>query len=249
MDIRFLRSLCRRLTPASLRVGNKEARRRTFLVGATRQAGELRLALGPVPSCPPGPGRAIVDFSDAGREFWVGGTLTATADGGAEMTVESGPVERPPRSVRLSPAADVAFAICIVEVEGGGRQCYPILDIGVRGLRLETGAPLSIGTVLADLIVIFRREVLRRGEGVITSCSPVRYPDGRLVYECGGRRRRGRSTNGSRSTISVACAPSSGRFATSNTRSLSRGRPASSRGGCCRNKGLSAAGSPSCAAG
>jgi hypothetical protein len=136
-----------------------------------------------------GPARAILDFSDGGRDFWIGGTATATADGGAELTVESGPVERPPRSVRLSPAADVAFAVCVVEVEGGGRQCYPVLDIGVRGMRVETSVPLPVGTVLADLIVIFRREVLRRGEGVITSCAPARYPDGRVIYECGVRHR------------------------------------------------------------
>ena len=149
------------------------------------------MALGPVPHCPPGPARATLDFTDAGRELWVAGMITATADGGAELTVESEPVSRPSRSTRLTAAADVAFAICIVELEGGGRQCYPIMDIGARGLRIETGTPLSVGTVLADLIVIFRREVLRTGEGVITSCSPARYPDGRLIYECGVRLRAG----------------------------------------------------------
>ena len=189
MDVRFLRSLSRRVTPASLRVGSKEARRRTFVVGAAREAGNVQLSLGPVPNCPAGPTRAIVDFSDAGRQLWVGGILRATPDGGARMVVESGPAERPPRSVRLSPAADVAFAMCVVDVQGGGRQCYPILDMGVRGMRVETSAPLSIGTVLTDLIVILRRQVLRRGEGVIISCSPARYPDGRVVYECGVRHR------------------------------------------------------------
>jgi hypothetical protein len=145
------------------------------------------LALGPVPSCPPGPTRAVVDFSDGGRELCVAGLLTPTADGGAELMVESEPARRPTRSVRLKPSADVAFAICVVEVEGGGRQCYPILDIGVRGLRVESGTPIALGTVLGDLIVLFRREVLRSGEGVVTSCSPALYPHGRLVYECGVR--------------------------------------------------------------
>ena len=189
MDVRFLRSLCRRVTPASLRVGSKEARRRTFLTAASREEGDLRLSLGPVPSCPPGRTRAVLDFSDGGREFWVAGMVTPTADGGAQMIVESGPARRPSRSVRLVPVADVAFAICVVEVEAGGRQCYPILDIGVRGLRLETSAPLAVGTVLGDLIVLYRREVLRSGEGVVTSCSPALYPDGRVIYECGVRYR------------------------------------------------------------
>jgi hypothetical protein len=187
VDVRFLRSLSRRLISASLRMGSKEARLRTFMVGVTRERSGVRLALGPVPSCPPGPVRAVLDFSDHGRDFWVGGTVTSMPGGDAEMMLDSGLGRRPPRSARLAPPSDVAFAICIMEVEEGGRQCYPVLDIGVRGMRLETGAPLPIGTVLGDLIVIFRQDVLRRGEGVVTTCSPARYPDGRLVYECGVR--------------------------------------------------------------
>ncbi len=189
MDVRSLRSLCRRITPASLRLGSKEARRRTFLTGITQQTRQLGLTLGPVPSLPAERTRAVLDFSDGGAQFWVAGMVTPTADGGAELMLESGPQKRPSRSTRLVPLDDVAFAVCVVEVEEGGRQCYPILDIGVRGLRVETGAPLAIGTVLGDLIVLFRREVLRSGEGVVTSCSPVLYPDGRLVYECGVRYR------------------------------------------------------------
>jgi hypothetical protein len=181
--------LCRRVTPASLRVGSKEARRRTFLLGVTRTKEGVVLALGPVASCPPVPTRVVVDFSDGGREYCVAGLLTPTVKGGADLVVESGPVKRPSRSVRLAPPGDVAFVMCIIEVEGGGRKCYPILDIGVRGLRVETSAPLGLGTVLGDLIVLFRREVLRSGEGVVTSCSPALYPDGRLVYECGVRYR------------------------------------------------------------
>jgi hypothetical protein len=189
VDLRFYRNLSRRITPASLRLGSREARRRTFLVGATRGADGVRLTLGPVPGCPTGPVRAVLDFSDGGRELWVAGTATATPDGSVQLTIDSRPVRRPSRSTRLAPPADVAFAVCLVDVEGGGRHCYPILDIGARALRIETGAPLGAGTVLADLVVIFRREVLRSGEGVITSCSPARYPDGRLIYECGVRLR------------------------------------------------------------
>ncbi len=159
------------------------------MLGVTRKSGNLVLALGPLPSCPPNPTRAVVDFSDGGRELYVAGLLTPAADGGAELVVESAPARRPSRSVRLTPPTDVAFAICLVEVDGGGRQCYPILDIGVRGFRVETSTPLALGTVLADLLVLFRREVLRSGEGVVTSCSPALYPDGRLVYECGVRYR------------------------------------------------------------
>lgn len=155
----------------------------------TRKSGHLCLTLGPLPTLPPEPKRAVLDFSDGGQEFWVAGIVTPTADGGAELIVEAAPEKRPSRSRRLSPANDVAFAVCMVEVDGGGRQCYPILDIGVRALRVETSTPLSVGTVLGDLIVIFHRQVLRRGEGVVTSCSPVLYPDGRLVYECGVRHR------------------------------------------------------------
>jgi hypothetical protein len=189
VDVRFLRRLGRLVTPASLRIGSKEARRRTFLVGATRHADGLSLTLGPVPGCPTGRARGVLDFSDGGQNYWVAGTVTPDTDGGAELILESGPTRRPNRSMRLSPAADVAFAICIVEVDEGGRQCVPVLDIGVRGMRVETSMPLAVGTVLADLVVIFRREVLRSGEGVVTSCSPALYPDGRRVYECGVRYR------------------------------------------------------------
>src|SRR5580704_811759 len=124
MDVRSLRSLCRRITPASLRLGSKEARRRTFLIGITRQTRQLRLTLGPVPSLPAGRTRAVLDFSDGGAQFWVAGMVTPTTDGGAELTLESGPQMRPSRSTRLMPLDDVAFALCVVEVEEGGRQCY-----------------------------------------------------------------------------------------------------------------------------
>jgi hypothetical protein len=164
------------------------------MVGVTRKSGNLVLALGPVPSCPPSPTRAVVDFSDGGQQLYVAGLLTPADAGGANLIVESAPARRPSRSARLAPPSDVAFAICLVEVEGGGRQCYPILDIGVRGLRIETNAPLALGTVLGDLVVLYRREVLRNGEGVVTSCTPALYPDGRQVYECGFRyRSAGRS--------------------------------------------------------
>jgi hypothetical protein len=172
-----------------LRVGSKEARRHTFIVGVSRTGGAVVLSIGPVPRCPPTPTRAVVDFSGGGHELYVAGLLTPAAGGGAKLVVESAPARRPSRSTRLAPPADVAFALCLIEVEGGGRQCHPILDIGVRGLRIETSAPLALGTVLGDLIVLYRREVLRNGEGVVTSCSPALYPDGRLVYECGVRYR------------------------------------------------------------
>jgi hypothetical protein len=206
VDVRFLRNLGRRLTPVSLRLGSKEPRRRTFLTGAERADGQLQLSLGPVPVCPPGPVRAVVDFTGGGDELWLAGLLARASDGDAVLTVESGPAKRPSRSARLAPASGVAFAVCVVEVERGGRQCYPILDAGVRGFRIETSTPLEVGTVLGDLIVLFRRDVLRSGEGVIASCAPVLYPDGRRVYECGVRyrssgRRQGEPPAGDRAEI------------------------------------------------
>jgi len=80
--------------------------------------------------------------------------------------------------------------MCVVATEGGGRHCLPVLDIGSRAMRVESSTPLEAGTVLTDLIVIFRREVLRTGEGVVNACAPALYPDGRCVYECGVRYRR-----------------------------------------------------------
>jgi hypothetical protein len=175
------------MTPGSLRLGLKEPRRRTFLVGAERDGRRLILRLDPVPQCAPA-GRAVFDFSESGRQYWVAGTLTPAAGAGAELAVESGPTERPPRAARVIPASDVAFALFVV---GTGRQCLPALDVGARGLRVESSAPLELGAVLGDLIVLYRQQVLRTGEGVVTSCSPAFYPDGRLVYECGVRIRNG----------------------------------------------------------
>ena len=60
---------------------------------------------------------------------------------------------------------------------------------GSAGSGWRRSSPIALGTVLGDLIVLYRREVLRSGEGVVTSCSPALYPDGRLVYECGVRHR------------------------------------------------------------
>jgi hypothetical protein len=188
VDVRLLRKLCRQVTPASLRSGAKEARRRTFLVGLRRERGALRLLLDPLPNAAGLRGRAVLDFSEGGRQLWVAGTLSPAAGTGVELVVESGPAERPPRSTRLVAAGDVAFAMCVV-AEGGGRQCHPVLDIGTRGFRIETSTPLALGTVLTDLIVVFRQEVLRTGEGVVTSSAPVIYPDGRVLYECGVRHR------------------------------------------------------------
>ena len=145
----------------------------------------LVLRLDPVPGCSP-TGRAVFDFSEGGRQFWVAGSLTPTSGSSAEMVLDSGPSERPPRDARLIPASDVAFALF---VSPAGRQCLPALDVGARGLRVEASAPLGLGAVLADLIVLYRQQVLRTGEGTITSCSPAIYPDGRLVYECGVRLR------------------------------------------------------------
>jgi hypothetical protein len=166
-----------------LRLGLKEPRQRTFLVDARRDGRRLVLRLDPVPACAPA-GRAVFDFSEGGRQFWVAGALSPAPEGGAHLLVESGPTERPARAVRLIPSSDIAFALF---VSAAGRQCLPALDVGARGLRVEASAPLELGAVLGDLIVLYRQQVLRTGEGVVTTCSPALYPDGRLVYECGVR--------------------------------------------------------------
>jgi len=185
VDVRFLRKLCGRVTPGSLRIGLKDPRRRTFLLAVDRVGHDLVLKLDPVARCAPA-ARAVLDFSDGDRQLWVAGALTPTAKTSAEMILQSGPAERAARPTRLIPAGDVAFAMF---VSGAGRQCLPALDVSARGLRVESAVPLQLGSTLGDLIVLFRQEVVRTGEGVITSCSPALYPDGRLVYECGVRLR------------------------------------------------------------
>ena len=133
MDVRFLRSLCRRVTPASLRVGSKEARRHTFLVGVTRKSGNLVLALGPVPSCPPGPTRAVVDFSDGGRRAlrrWSahpGGRRRRGADGGVGARQAPLPIG----------AADAARRRRLRDLHrrGRGRRAAVLPDPGHRRAR------------------------------------------------------------------------------------------------------------------
>jgi hypothetical protein len=185
VDVRLLRKLCSRATPGSLRIGLKEPRRRTFLLALDRVGEAFSLKLDPVAQCAPA-ARAVLDFSEGDRQFWVAGRLSPTSKTGGALVLESGPIERPARATRVIPASDVAFVIFLA---AAGRQCLPALDVSARGLRLESAVPLQLGTVLDDLIVLFRQEVLRTGEGVVTSCSPSLYSDGRLVYECGVRLR------------------------------------------------------------
>jgi hypothetical protein len=105
------------------------------------------------------------------------------------LHVQRGPEARAPRGPRLVPAGGVAFALFTGPALGAMRACAPVLDINGRGLRIELATPLGVGTTLTDLLVVHRQHVVRQGEGVVTSASPVVLPDGRRVFECGVRLR------------------------------------------------------------
>jgi len=183
VDHNLLKRLSRKIWPASLRLGLKEPRRQTFVVGFGRRGARDRvLQLHPVARCFEVE-RALLDLSEGDKRFWVAGPVSPTSDGGAEMVLESGPNVRAPRRTKMDPPTEVVFAT-FVSAHGGGPVCYPALDVGRRGFRMDASVPFQPGAVLKDIVLRLGREVLRDGEGVVTSCAPVYSPAGRLVHEC-----------------------------------------------------------------
>ena len=49
---------------------------------------------------------------------------------------------------------------------------------------MDASVPFEPGAVLKDVVLRFGREVIRDGEGVVTSCAPAYSPAGGLVHEC-----------------------------------------------------------------
>ena len=106
---------------------------------------------------------------------------------GAEMVLDSGPDRKAP--ARRAADSGVGCRVRPVRIPRGAamparRSTSGRAGSAWRPALLSRSAPCS-----ADLIVLYRQQVLRTGEGIITSCSPTFYPDGRLVYECGVRLR------------------------------------------------------------
>ena len=194
----------------------------------------------------------------AASEFWVGGWSSATADGGAELTLESAPAQRPSRSTRLAPGRRRRLR----GLRGGGRRGRaPVLpDPRHRCARSprrdQHAARPSVRCSAISSSFPPRSAAQRRGGGhqLLARALPrwtaglrVRRPPPQRRPEA-GIERPGRAS-APRSTTWPACAPSSGRSAISSTRSPSRDRPASSKGGCCRRRPSTGRGCPSCAAG
>jgi hypothetical protein len=185
VDACLLEGLCRRITPVSLRLGEKDVRRRTFLVGSEWQGDELVLEVDPVRAWSRSPGPAVLDFAVGEQQFWLGGRLDPTARASsARLTVGRGPELRPPRARRLVPEGEVAFALSRTRIPGLPRLSQPILDMGARTLRVESSVPLEVGTILTDLVVVHAQRTIRRCEGVVTSCAGIICPDERRLYEC-----------------------------------------------------------------
>jgi hypothetical protein len=191
--IRLLRSSSGSLTPASLRLASKEPRRRTFMADVTVDgSGRERLLLDPIAADALAGQRAVLDFSFEGRQWWVAGPVEAVSVSAATLVVETGPTLRPARASRLEVAAQGTFALFATPELGEARTCESVLDLGPRGFRFESPHPLPVGTVLTQLVVLFRRDELRSGEGVVVSCAAVICADGRTVYEHGVRYRPAR---------------------------------------------------------
>jgi c-di-GMP-binding flagellar brake protein YcgR len=185
VDALFLQGLCRRITPVSLRWGEKDVRRRTFLVGSEWQAGELVLEVDPVRAWSRSSVPAVLDFVFGEQQFWLAGRLNPSArENAARLSIDRGPELRPPRARRLVPEGEVAFALSRTEIPGLTRLSQPIVDIGARTLRVESNLPLEVGTVLTDLVVVHQQRTIRHCEGVVASCAGIIYPDERRLYEC-----------------------------------------------------------------
>jgi hypothetical protein len=90
VDTRLLRKLSCRVTPGSLRLGLKEPRRRTFLVGVGRAGNRLVLRLDPIPRCP-STGRAVFDFTEGDRQFWVAGAIAPVEGTAARIRSHGAP--------------------------------------------------------------------------------------------------------------------------------------------------------------
>lgn len=168
------------------------------MVGVNKRGKDLVVDLNPLPRWEGSPPRACLDFTANGKQLWLSGTLVRTGDteDAAQFLVTRGPELRPDRAPRVVPAIQVAFAIFTAPASGIGRRCEPVLDIGMRAMRIESAVPMDVGTILTDLIVMSGQECIRRGEGSVIACAMVFCPDGRRIHECTVRLR-------SRTTVSA----------------------------------------------
>jgi hypothetical protein len=180
----MFRRACRRLTPVSLRVAAAGPRLLTLFEDVTQRRGRALVTVTP-PGEPLVPGTHVTLDFELDGEAWV---ATARVDEpsatGLRLEVRRGPEPRPPRGPRARPPVGRMVALFVPEGAGLGRCAQPVLDVNLRGLRLESSFPFAPGTVLRQLDLVHAHALVRRAEGVVLSSLPVIDPRGRRSWEC-----------------------------------------------------------------
>jgi hypothetical protein len=105
------------------------------------------------------------------------------------LEVRRGPEPRPPRRPRARPPVGRMVALFVPEGAGLGRCAQPVLDVSLRGLRLQSSFPFAPGTILRELALLHRQALVRRCEGVVLSAAETIDARGRHSWECGVRLR------------------------------------------------------------
>ena len=191
--LELLARSCDELVPALLCTETDAPRRATFLVeldpGNPTSVAAPRVRVDPLPGPCVACDHATVDFRDGDRDFFVTASHVEPTGSGAWLTL-AGPVqERPRRARRIAAGAEAAVASFVPEGLGLGRCHLMVLDIGAGGLRVESSIAFPAGTVLRDLVVVHRDDVLRRAEGVVVGCTAVLPAPGRAAWWCSVRLR------------------------------------------------------------
>ncbi|HEX4459110.1 MAG TPA: hypothetical protein VIA18_14130, partial [Polyangia bacterium] len=185
----LLRRAARLLTPASLRASVAGPRLQTLIEDVARRKREVVLTLSPVRrQLEPGT-HATIDFQLDGTAYVVHTVVAEMLDRGARFIVKRGPEPRPARGARVSPPAGRMVALFVPDGAGLGLCCQPILDIGLRAMRLQSSYPFERGTRLRRLTIILNHEIVRVAEGSVLTCAEVVDPVGRKSFECSVRLR------------------------------------------------------------
>lgn len=179
-----LRDACEILAPGWVGPPGGAPLVQCFLTGLEERGDERVLILDPVAG-PLEAGRVQVDVLAAGAHLHLRGTVEATPGGRVAVAVRRPPVVRPPRARRLVPAPHPSVASFIPEGLGLGRCHLPVLDIGARGVSVQSRVPLAVGTPLRDLVVVSRATQLRHAEGTVQSCTALLLAGGRTAWRCG----------------------------------------------------------------
>lgn len=179
-----LRRAARFLTPVSVQLPAGQARRLSFLCEAGTHRRELRVTLSPIAGPPCAGEWAVVDFRLDGQDLSVAGPVLEHRDRAAIVLVRRPLTVRPPRRGRVVPAPGSLVAVFVPEGTGLGRCCQPVLDIGLRALRVASSHPFAPGVVLRDLTVLAGAEVVRQAEGTVVGSAPVLLVDGSTSHHC-----------------------------------------------------------------